>query len=44
MISRRVFLKRVAVGLAGIALPLTSINIISPKKLFASKDNKSNIR
>lgn len=44
IVSRRNFLKKAAIGLAGLALPLTSIGIISPKRLFASKVNKSDIR
>lgn len=44
MITRRDFLKNTAKGLAGLALPIAAIEIINPKKLLASKDDKTNVR
>ncbi len=35
MISRRNFLKKTALGIAGAAIPLSALEIIDPKKLFA---------
>ena len=37
MMNRRDFLKKAVKGIAGLALPLAAIEIVSPRKLFAAK-------
>lgn len=44
MITRRNFLKYTFKGVAGLALPLAVMEVVSPKKIFAGKAEKSKIR
>ena len=45
MITRRKFLKRAALGLTGMTLPLTAFEMIDPKKLLAQEaSDKSKVR
>ena len=44
MITRRDFILNTAKGIAGLALPLTAFEILSPNKLFAAKGDTSKVR
>ncbi|HTR45635.1 MAG TPA: 4Fe-4S dicluster domain-containing protein [Thermodesulfovibrionales bacterium] len=44
MITRRDFLKNSFTGVAGLALPLAAIEMVSPGKLFAAKGDKAKVR
>lgn len=42
--TRRDFLKYTVKGMAGLALPVAAIEIISPEKILAARDDKSKVR
>ncbi len=44
MISRRDFLKNAAKGLAGLSLPLAAMEIVGPRRLFASGNKEQDVR
>jgi tetrathionate reductase subunit B len=44
MINRRDFLKNTVKGIVGVTLPLTAFEILDPKKLFADKSDKAEVR
>lgn len=44
MITRRDFILNTAKGIAGLALPFTAFEILSPNKLFAAKGDTSKVR
>jgi len=44
MITRRDLLKYTVKGIAGLAMPIAALEIVDPKKIFASKNDKSKTR
>src|SRR5512134_3853554 len=44
MITRRDLLKKTVTGVAGLALPLAALEVLSPGKIFAAKAETSKVR
>jgi len=44
MITRRDLLKKTVTGVAGLALPLAALEVLSPRKIFAAKAETSKVR